>query len=170
MRPVYMIERDITEANQEASICLAKRDYAKYQQSLQRIVRLKDELEEAKADLKFELDNRNMDKAERSFFAKIINLSLNEADLSNYHMDMFFAYMKEREMVPVPEWERRARNFLKALKDLRDFVFLFFPSADLKDASCENFVVLHDIIRDKVFTDREKVYYNKYEEKAGGEG
>ena len=85
-------------------------------------------------------------------------------------MDMFFAYMKEREMVPVPEWERRARNFLKALKDLRDFVFLFLPSADLNDASCENFVVLHDIIRDKVFTDREKVYYNKYEEKAGGEG
>lgn len=168
LRPIYIIEREMREAMDEAASYLRNGHYARYQQCMQKVVRLKDEYETAQQDIKFDFDNKNMEKAERSFFSKILNLSLNEADLAVYHVDMFFAYMKERDFVPVSEWDRRKRNLKNAIKEYREFISSFFYTIDLQNASNENLIIIHDIIRDKVFTDREKVYYDKYEEKAGG--
>ena len=103
-RPVFLIEQELREAMNDAASCLRNRNYARHQQAMQRIARLKKELEDSRIDQQFHDDNRNMDRAERAFFGKILHLSLNEADLAIYHIEMFFAYFSDRGFKPVPEW------------------------------------------------------------------
>lgn len=88
-RPVFLIEQELREAMNDAASCLRNRNYARHQQAMQRIAHLKKELEDSRIDQQFHDDNRNMDRAERAFFGKILHLSLNEADLAIYHIEMF---------------------------------------------------------------------------------
>ena len=46
-RPVFLIEQELREAMNDAASCLRNRNYARHQQAMQRIARLKKELEEA---------------------------------------------------------------------------------------------------------------------------
>lgn len=165
-RPTYQIEADLREKMQEYTAYVRSGHYARAQQVMTRLNQLKEELEEAHADVKFCADNRNMDKAERAFFGKILNLSLNEADLALYHIEMFFAYMNNRGYVPVPEWDRRKRELMNAVKSYRDFVEYFFDASDLRVPSELNFMHLLEMVADRAFTDRERVYYDRYEVKA----
>ena len=150
----------------DAASCLRNRNYARHQQAMQRIARLKKELEDSRIDQQFHDDNRNMDRAERAFFGKILHLSLNEADLAIYHIEMFFAYFSDRGFKPVPEWEHRKGELIRAIKAYREFVRVFFEGADLRVGNELNFMKLLDLISDRCFTDRERVYYDKYEIKA----
>ena len=165
-RAIFIIERELREAMEDATTYTRSGHYARCQQALQRAERLRREYNDAMSDIHFDMDNRNMDKAERSFFGKILNLSLNEADLAIYHIEMFFAYMSERGYKPVPEWDRRKGELLRAVKGYREFVSYFFKQSDLRVSSELNFMNLLDRTVDTVFTDREKVYYDVYDVKA----
>lgn len=165
-RPVFLIEQELREAMNDAASCHRNRNYARHQQAMQRIARLKKELEDSRIDQQFHDDNRNMDRAERAFFGKILHLSLNEADLAIYHIEMFFAYFSDRGFKPVPEWEHRKGELIRAIKAYREFVRVFFEGADLRVGNELNFMKLLDLISDRCFTDRERVYYDKYEIKA----
>lgn len=89
-----------------------------------------------------------------------------EADLAIYHIEMFFAYFSDRGFKPVPEWEHRKGELIRAIKAYREFVRVFFEGADLRVGNELNFMKLLDLISDRCFTDRERVYYDKYEIKA----
>lgn len=67
---------------------------------------------------------------------------------------------------PVPEWEHRKGELIRAIKAYREFVRVFFEGADLRVGNELNFMKLLDLISDRCFTDRERVYYDKYEIKA----
>lgn len=77
--------------------------------------------------------------------------------------------MHNRGYIPVEEWSRLERELKRITRKYRDYLFKFFHTNRLKDESSESFVILHDIVRDKLFTDREKVYYDMYEKISGGE-
>ena len=62
-RPVFLIEQELREAMNDAASCLRNRNYARHQQAMQRIARLKKELEDSRIDQQFHDDNRNMDRA-----------------------------------------------------------------------------------------------------------
>lgn len=165
-RPIYLIEQELREAKNEAAACLRSRNYTRHQQCLQRIKRLEEEFQDTRIDQQFREDNRNMNRAERDFFGKILSLSLNEADLAVYHIEMFFAYFKERDFVPVPEWEHRKNELKRAVNAYREFMRYFFRNIDLRVSNEMNFMELLELIADRYFTDREKVYYDRYEIKA----
>lgn len=165
-RPVYIIERDIRETMDKAAKAVRQGRYMDAAILAERADNLKEELSYAMELVKFDEDNRNMDKSLRSWFGKILSLSLNEADMALYHIDMFFAYMQDRGYVPVPEWERKRRELREAVIGYRNFVKHFFKDNNLVNNEID-FMHLLDTVRDKMFTDREKVYYDKYEIKAG---
>lgn len=166
-RPVYIIERDIRETMDKAAKAVRQGRYMDAAILAERADNLKEELSYAMELVKFDEDNRNMDKSLRSWFGKILSLSLNEADMALYHIDMFFAYMQDRGYVPVPEWERKRRELRKAVIGYRNFVKHFFKDDNNLVNNEIDFMHLLDTVRDKMFTDREKVYYDKYEIKAG---
>lgn len=166
-RPVYIIERDIRETMDKAAKAVRQGRYMDAAILAERADNLKEELSYAMELVKFDEDNRNMDKSLRSWFGKILSLSLNEADMALYHIDMFFAYMRDRGYVPVPEWERKRRELRKAVIGYRNFVKHFFKDDNNLVNNEIDFMHLLNTVRDKMFTDREKVYYDKYEIKAG---
>lgn len=166
-RPVYIIERDIRETMDKAAKAVRQGRYMDAAILAERADNLKEELSYAMELVKFDEDNRNMDKSLRSWFGKNLSLSLNEADMALYHIDMFFAYMQDRGYVPVPEWERKRRELRKAVIGYRNFVKHFFKDDNNLVNNEIDFMHLLDTVRDKMFTDREKVYYDKYEIKAG---
>lgn len=166
MRPVYIIERDIQETMDKSRKAMRSGRYMDATLLAKQIDDLKEELSCTMEHIKFEEDNSNMDKSLRTWFGKILSLSLNEADMSIYHIDMFFAYMQDRGYVPVPEWERKRRELKRAVSEYRDFVKHFFKDENNLINNEIDFMHLLDVVRDKIFTDREKVYYDKYEIKA----
>lgn len=166
IRPVYLIELDIRELMNKSNEAIRSGRYLDAAIMSKQIDALKEELFNAQENIKFEEQNRAMDKHQRSFFAKILSLSLNEADMSLYHIDMFFSYMQDRGYVPVPEWERKRRELKRAVSEYRDFVKHFFKDENNLINNEIDFMHLLDVVRDKIFTDREKVYYDKYEIKA----
>lgn len=168
IRPVYLIERDIQEAKSKADKSMRSGRYADAAILTKLIDTLREELADTMERIKFQEDNRNMEKSMRSWYVKILSLSLNEADMSLYHIDMFFAYMHERGYVPVPEWERKRRELRKAVTEYRDFVKHFFKDENNLINNEVDFMHLLDFVRGKVFTDREKLIYDKYEIKAAG--
>lgn len=165
-RPVYIIERDIRERMDKSSKAVRQGRYLDAAILAKEIDDLREELSRAMEIVKFNDDNRNMDKALRSWFGKILSLSLNEADMSLYHIDMFFSYMQDRGYVPIPEWERKRRELKKAVSEYREFVKHFFKDENNLINNEIDFMHLLEVVRDKIFTDREKVYYDKYEIKA----
>lgn len=169
-RPIYMIEQDMREAANEAATYLRSGHYARHQQAMQRAAKLKEEYEKAMTDIRFDLHNQNIDRAERSFFGKILALSLNEADLAIYHIEMFFAYFKDRGYVPVSEWEQRRVELMNAVKAYREFISYFFRPEDLRVPLELDFMKLVNLVADKMFTDRERIYYDRYEIKAAEKG
>ncbi|MFQ9020283.1 MAG: hypothetical protein ACLR6J_00295 [Parabacteroides merdae] len=68
-RPVFLTEQELREAMNDAASCLRNRNYARHQQAMQRIARLKKELEDSRIDQQFHDDNRNMDRAEPGLFS-----------------------------------------------------------------------------------------------------
>lgn len=166
-RPVYIIERDIRETMDKAAKAVRQGRYMDAAILAERADNLKEELSYAMELVKFDEDNRNMDKSLRSWFGKILSLSLNEADMALYHIDMFFAYMQDRGYVPVPEWERKRRELREAVIGYRNFVKHFFKDDNNLVNNEIDFMHLLDTVRDKMFTEQEKVYYDKYEIKAG---
>ena len=70
--------------------------------------------------------------------------------------------MQDRGYVPVPEWERKRRELKRAVSEYRDFVKHFFKDENNLINNEIDFMHLLDVVRDKIFTDREKVYYDKY--------
>lgn len=166
-RPVYIIERDIRETMDKAAKAVRQGRYMDAAILAERADNLKEELSYAMELVKFDEDNRNMDKSLRSWFGKILSLSLNEADMALYHIDMFFAYMQDRGYVPVPEWERKRRELRKAVIGYRNFVKHFFKDDNNLVNNEIDFMHLLDTVRNKMFTEQEKVYYDKYEIKAG---
>ena len=166
-RPVYIIERDIRETMDKAAKAVRQGRYMDAAMLAKEADSLKEELSHAMELVKFDEDNRNMDKSLRSWFGKILSLSLNEADMALYHIDMFFAYMQDRGYVPVPEWERKRRELREAVIGYRNFVKHFFKDDNNLVNNEIDFMHLLDTVRDKMFTDREKVYSDKYEIKAG---
>ena len=166
-RPVYIIERDIRETMDKATKAVRQGRYMDAAMLAKEADNLKEELSHAMELVKFDEDNRNMDKSLRSWFGKILSLSLNEADMALYHIDMFFAYMQDRGYVPVPEWERKRRELREAVIGYRNFVKHFFKDDNNLVNNEIDFMHLLDTVRDKMFTEQEKVYYDKYEIKAG---
>lgn len=99
-RPVYIIERDIRETMDKAAKAVRQGRYMDAAMLAKEADGLKEELSHAMELVKFDEDNRNMDKSLRSWFGKILSLSLNEADMALYHIDMFFCLHAGQRICP----------------------------------------------------------------------
>lgn len=165
-RPIYLIEKDIKEYQEKSRNLLARRNFAELANMTRIIRELQDEYDKALIDIKYEEDTKNMNRHLRSFVGKILSLSLNEADLAIYHIDMFFAYMKEKDLQPKDEWEHARLEVKKAISTYRDFMKNFFRDETNLVSNEIDFMHLAEYIKTKMFTDREQIYYDEYEVKA----
>ena len=97
----------------------------------------------------------------KSWFGKSISLSINCNDLSIYYLDSTINFLKTKGLVPKGSFETAANNFRNAANELRKEIAKFL--IDYEDDNWQDFSELEQMITDKKFTDREKVFKKQYE-------
>ena len=97
----------------------------------------------------------------KSWFGKSISLSINCNDLSVYYLDSTINFLKTKGLVPKGSFETAATNYKQAANNLRKEIAKFL--VDYEDDNWDDFADLEQMITDKKFTDREKVFKKQYE-------
>lgn len=97
----------------------------------------------------------------KSWFGKSISLSINCNDLSVYYLDSTINFLKTKGLVPKGSFETAANNYKQAANNLRKEIAKFL--VEYEDDNWDDFADLEQMITDKKFTDREKVFKKQYE-------
>lgn len=97
----------------------------------------------------------------KSWFGKSISLSINCNDLSVYYLDSTINFLKTKGLVPKGSFETAANNYKQAANNLRKEIAKFL--VDYQDDNWEDFADLEEMITEKKFTDREKVFKKEFE-------
>ena len=97
----------------------------------------------------------------KSWFGKSISLSINCNDLSVYYLDSTINFLKTKGLVPKGSFETAATNYKQAANNLRKEIAKFL--VDYEDDNWDDFADLEQMITEKKFTDREKVFKKQYE-------
>ena len=97
----------------------------------------------------------------KSWFGKSISLSINCNDLSVYYLDSTINFLRTKGLVPKGSFETAANEYRKAANNLRKEIAKFL--VDYQDDNWDDFADLEQMITDKKFTDREKVFKKQYE-------
>lgn len=163
-RTEFEIDKDINEYRSRMEEATRRRDFVRINLFGRRLAEAVKEKEDLMADKKFFQQERDIDPALRSWSAKTLALMLNTADMSLYYYDLYMTYFKGRGFEPVPEWERKAREFEKTAKEFRTFVAHFFQGANI-DAYFGQMGELLDGVARRCYTDRERKWLEEYEKK-----
>ena len=159
------ILQKLREANDRLVKAVQNGDWAKiaiYQQVRDKIQSEYDDIIEAK---QFKLQTDNQDKALTSWGGQILSLSTIEADMSLYHLDLYMAYFASRNYIMKPEWYNMYEELKRALKKFADFNRKLFVGKN-REQYDKDLIDYTDWIEHNFFTDREMIYYRKFEEKA----
>ena len=97
----------------------------------------------------------------KSWFGKSISLSINCNDLSIYYLDSTINFLKTKGLVPKGSFETAANNYKQAANNLRKEIAKFL--VEYEDDNWDDFADLEQMITEKKFTDREKVFKKQYE-------
>ena len=97
----------------------------------------------------------------KSWFGKSISLSINCNDLSIYYLDSTINFLKTKGLVPKGSFETAANNYKIAANNLRKEIAKFL--VDYEDDNWDDFADLEQMITEKKFTDREKVFKKEFE-------
>ena len=97
----------------------------------------------------------------KSWFGKSISLSINCNDLSVYYLDSTINFLRTKGLVPKGSFETAANEYRKAANNLRKEIAKFL--IDYEDDNWQDFSELEQMITEKKFTDREKVFKKQYE-------
>ena len=97
----------------------------------------------------------------KSWFGKSISLSINCNDLSIYYLDSTINFLRTKGLVPKGSFETAANEYRKAANNLRKEIAKFL--VDYQDDNWDDFADLEQMITDRKFTDREKVFKKQYE-------
>lgn len=97
----------------------------------------------------------------KSWFGKSISLSINCNDLSIYYLDSTINFLKTKGLVPKGSFETVANNYKQAANNLRKEIAKFL--VDYEDDNWDDFADLEQMITEKKFTDREKVFKKQFE-------
>ena len=97
----------------------------------------------------------------KSWFGKSISLSINCNDLSIYYLDSTINFLKTKGLVPKGSFETAANEYRKAANNLRKEIAKFL--VDYEDDNWDDFADLEQMITEKKFTDREKVFKKQFE-------
>lgn len=164
VRQPVEIMKDLTEARNRFAEAIRSQNYVMIEQFKKRIEMFENELEMSYAFINLNTEKVKGDKHLISWGGKMLSLSINEADLAIKHLDMFWLYFKESGYIPKEEWKDAYEGLLQALTKYRRYMIEFF-SGDNIDHNAEDMTFVEDTIANKLFTDREMVYFRKYEEK-----
>ena len=104
-----------------------------------------------------EIQNKHL----KSWFGKSISLSINCNDLSIYYLDSTINFLKTKGLVPKGSFETAANNYKKAANNLRKEIAKFL--VEYEDDNWDDFADLEQMITDRKFTDREKVFKKQFE-------
>ena len=97
----------------------------------------------------------------KSWFGKSISLSINCNDLSIYYLDSTINFLRTKGLVPKGSFETAANNYKQAANNLRKEIAKFL--IDYEDDNWQDFSELEQMITEKKFTDREKVFKKQFE-------
>ena len=104
-----------------------------------------------------EIQNKHL----KSWFGKSISLSINCNDLSIYYLDSTINFLRTKGLVPKGSFETAANNYKIAANNLRKEIAKFL--VEYEDDNWDDFSELEQMITEKKFTDREKVFKKEFE-------
>ena len=104
-----------------------------------------------------EIQNKHL----KSWFGKSISLSINCNDLSIYYLDSTINFLRTKGLVPKGSFETAANNYKQAANNLRKEIAKFL--VEYEDDNWDDFADLEQMITEKKFTDREKVFKKQFE-------
>ena len=107
-----------------------------------------------------DLDNINNSQL-KSWFGKSVSLSINCSDLSIYYLDGTINFLRTKGLTPKGSFESAANNFRNAANELRKEIAKFL--IDYEDDNWQDFSEIEQMITEKKFTDREKVFKKQFE-------
>ena len=162
-RTIEEVDRDIQACHEELRKAIYERRYTSIDFHQQRLDSFMEEKAKIIADNTFFEQNKQEDRNAISWAGKTLNLSLNTADMSIYYVEMFLAYFIDRGFSAVPEWGKRVEELRTALNRFSEYTRFFFTGKS-RENNHEALNHLLDLVKEDFFTDREKVYYDKYEE------
>lgn len=162
-RSAFEVESEIKNLQAQMQSAILRRDYNMVNVCTQKIEKLQTELSEINNVKKYVDDMKNMEPGLLGWACKTLNLSLINSELSVYYMEMYLAYFNDIKLKPNSEWIKRLDNLRTALQHYSSYTRYFFQG-DNAQKSNEEMSRLMDLILDNFFTEREKVFYKKYEE------
>ena len=161
----YYCQKEIVDNNRRIAQYRAKGNWVKMTELLNRNKYVREQVElEAQAQ-KLEIKTANMDKNLRSWAGRTLSMSINCADASLYLLDMFCAYFKDIGFERKEEWERQYLALSKAIKNFSQFSAAMFDGKD-RDDNCDDLIRLCDLLCTRFYTDREQVYFKKFQDIA----
>lgn len=161
----YYCQKEIVENNRRIAQYRTKGNWVKITELLNRNKYLQEQVEfEAQAQ-KLEAKTANMDKNLRSWAGRTLSMSINCADASLYLLDMFCVYFKDIGFERKEEWECHYQTLSKAIKDFSQFSAAMFAGKERED-NCDDLIRLCDLLCTRFYTDREQVYFRKYQDIA----
>lgn len=161
----YYCQQEIVDNNRRIARYRAKGNWVKIAELLNRNKYLQEQVELESQAQRLESKTAQMDKNLRSWAGRTLSMSINCADASLYLLDMFCAYFKDIGFERKEEWERRYKELSKAIKDFSQFSAAMFNGKD-RDDNCDDLIRLCDLLCTKFYTDREQVYFRKYQDIA----
>lgn len=161
----FNCQREIVANNRRIAQYRAKGNWVKITELLNRNNYLQQQVDLESQAQKLEAKTANMDKNLRSWAGRTLSMSINCADASLYLLDMFCAYFKDIGFERKEEWELRYKTLEKAIKDFSQFSADMFSGKDRND-NCEDLIRLCDLLCTRFYTDREQVYFRKYQDLA----
>lgn len=161
-RTLFDIEQDICEFHKKMEKATRRKDFVNINIYARRIAEATKEKENLLADKKFLLQEKNMDRNLVNWAGKTLALMLNMSDMAIYYYDLYMKFHRERGFYPSPEWAKKSENLKRSAKELREFVSYFFKDENI-NAYFAQMADLMEIISKQVFTDRERMYLEKYE-------
>ncbi len=163
---IYELERSGAELRRKATDALMRHDYAKANECMRKIQEIEDRISRQREAIEFLAKGDAMDPHKRDAMGKIFYLSTAAADLSIFLLDMYFASFKDRGMVPVGEWQSVRANVVTATRKFREHMRGFIESRDGAEQICYKMDDMLTIVRDKFFTDRERVFFDEFYDKS----
>lgn len=163
---VYELEKSGAELRRKVAEATRRRDYARVSLLMDQLRQIDDKISRQREAMEFLAKGDVMDSHKRDAMGKIFYLSTAAADLSIFLLDMYFASFKDRGMVPVGEWQSVRANVVTATRKFREYMRGFIASRDGAEQICYKMDDMLTIVRDKFFTDRERVFFDEFYDKS----
>ena len=163
---IYELEKTRSELSKKSMDALKKGDFARSNEYMRQVCQIKERIDRLNEEMEFLAAGDKMDKHKQSAMGNVFYLSIASADMCIFLLDMYFAFIKERGNIPVDEWQSVRKDMIYVISKFRKYMTGFICSRSGMGVTHFSMNELMNIVRDRMFTDRERVFFDEFYDKS----